>query len=220
MMGSERQGVQTKSRPWTCITEIIAVPDSPFNPKLADTASQLPHTFASIVNKRHIALQASLLKQPDSHKGNRGQPVKGSRNAPTQTLTKDLVLDALSALQQLHAHYETLLADPSRLQEALSGFDQNSVIWVPQQSQDDFVAFVNALWTRWGDPSVPPGGVKSLVEWAMDPGIDQRLLTAGVDSSVSAYRTIEQAFQLFRAALDDMLQLHSNVVAESNKTNT
>lgn len=199
--------------------DTIAVSDSPFNPAPADTASQLPNTFASIVNKRHIAHQASLLKEPEPFTAENEKPLKSSQSKPTQKLTKDLVVDALSALQQLHAHYEILLADPSRIREALSGFDQNGVIWVPQKCQEGFATFVNALWTRWGTPSVPPDGVKPLVEWAMNPGIDEKLLTAGVDSSVSAYQTIEEAFQLFSAALDDMLQLHSTVVG-TNHSNT
>lgn len=218
MANTNHQNKSTASRPWGRISDIIAVSDSPFNPTLADTASQLPNTFATIVNKRHIAHQASLLKEPEPSNLKNEKRLK-SLKEPTQKLTQDLVLDALSALQQLHAHYEILLANPSRLREALSGFDQNGVIWVPQESQEDFAVFVNALWTRWGSPSVPPDGVKSLVEWAMDPGIDKKLLTAGVDSSVRTYQTMEQAFQLFRAALDDMLQLHAATVDDSTVNN-
>lgn len=190
---------------WNRISDILSSckDETSFKPKSGDTLLLLPSTFANVVKKRHAALSQSLQYQVQT---------ESLKNVEPATLSEQMVVDCLSALKQLQAHYELLLRNPTRVRAALTGFDEDGVVWVPPDAQQDFVSFVTALWTRWGTSNVPPKSMTNLVQWAMQPQIDHDLLQAGVESSACMYQTIEQAFKTFRLALDDMINLHEEHV--------
>lgn len=163
----------------------------------------LPSTFAATVNKRHAA-HASYLKQQQQQQHTH--------------LTIETVREAIKALKQLRAHYENLITNASVVRTALSGFDDDSVIWVSPDAQPDFISFILTLNSRWGSKNFSNQShqLSDLVQWAMDPQINPQLLHANIQSSAAAYQTIEQAFRIFRLAFDDMIQLHDSMSNHDN----
>lgn len=180
-----------------------------FKPAAVNPAALLPNLLAASVKRRHAAQQAALACQPDDDTIPQRHEREDHAHARAM-LTPRFVRDAMHALQHLHRHYELLLANPARVRDALSGYDSDTVVWLPPDAQRDFEAFVSALWNRWAASSVQPTCLHSLLQWATNPNIDRHLLQADVNSSVCAYQSIEHAFQTFHLALENMIELHDS----------
>lgn len=189
---------------WDEISDIISSSETntSYKPTPAEPSLMLPNTFANVVNKRHVAFETSLKSKKECSKEVTKVP----------KFSAHLVADVLFFLKQLRAHYERLLAEPSRFCNYLAGFDPHNTIWVSPSAQPDFLSFIDVLWARWGSSAYPRNEIEHLLEWAVKPPIDKELVEADIDSSASTYQTLDKAFQTFRFALEDMINKHRDSI--------
>ena len=203
-----------------------------FKPTSVEHSLLLPTTFAFAVQKRHLAHLAWKKK---------GRENSLKREDEVFKLTSALVVQAVKALRQLQKHYNNLMSNSIEARNTLIGHNEGSVLWLSPETQPDFVGFISALNYQWGpeqrqkqQPFANDGDLQSLhspsftspttssqesskriedlVNWAMDPGIDLNDLDSNVDTSVTSYQTMEQAFRTFRLAFDNMVKLHDGDV--------
>lgn len=190
---------------WQLLHEQYCPPPSSHYPSYVPDSSQLlPSNFISVLKRRY---NAHVIK----YRQIREQAVSDRSGM----ISIELIEEAISRIEQLRAHYQLLLSDKEKLEQALAPFPKDSVLWVQPAAQKDFIAFVTALWESSSHPRITKQQIEEIMQWEQALRQDNHIIRAGLETATETYNTLHEAFQVFQDSLNRILHIY-----EAEKSST